>query len=231
MRWRSILTNCCETVYSERGHRLWGDFFASSNAQFYSDTLIHCSSSQLRDLSNGCQDDISQQPSGERHLYDAARIRFCSKRLSAKLLQAAKVHYGLKHASRSWNIRFDQALKSFSFDQNPDDSCVYMKSEGGSAVFLVLYVDGILLIGSDRGTLSTVKVWLAKTFNMKDLGEANYIIWIKLHRDRKNRMIDLSQAVYIDNVLVRFAMQNSKKGITAFRHKVCISKDHCLKTT
>ena len=72
---------------------------------------------------------------------------------------------------------------------------------------------------------STVKVWLAKTFDMKDLGEASYILGIKLHRDRKSRMIGLSQAAYIDKVLVRFAMQDSKKGITPFRHGVHLSKD------
>ena len=74
---------------------------------------------------------------------------------------------------------------------------MYMKTEGGRVVFLVLYVDDILLLGSDIGLLSTVKVWLAKTFDMKDLGEANYIPGIKLHRDRKNRMIGLSQDAYI----------------------------------
>ena len=107
---------------------------------------------------------------------------------------------------------------------------MYMKSEGDRVVFLVLYVDDILLLGRDIGMLSTVKVWLAKTFDMKDLGEASYILGIKLHRDRKNRMIGLSQAAYIDKVLVRFAMQDSKKGITPFRHGVHLSKDQCPKT-
>ena len=100
-----------------------------------------------------------------------------------------------------------------------------MKSEGDKVVFLVLYVDDILLLGRDIGMMSTVKVWLAKTFDIKDLGEASYILGITLHRDRKNRMIGLSQAAYIDKVLVRFAMQDSKKGITLFRHGVHLSKD------
>ena len=62
---------------------------------------------------------------------------------------------------------------------------MYMKSESGRAIFLVLYVNDILLLGSDIGMLSIVKVWLAKTFDMEDLGEASYILVIKLHRDRK----------------------------------------------
>ena len=57
--------------------------------------------------------------------------------------------YGLKQASRSWNIQFDQVVKSFGFTQNPDEPCVCKKSKGKVIAFLVLYVDDILLIGND----------------------------------------------------------------------------------
>ena len=70
--------------------------------------------------------------------------------------------------------------------------------------FLVLYVDDILLIGNDVGMLSTIKVWLANTFNMKDLGEASYILGIKLFRDQKRRIMGLIQAAYIEKVLSSF---------------------------
>ena len=53
---------------------------------------------------------------------------------------------------------------------------MYRKSEGGGIVFLILYIDDILLIGSDMWMLSTVKVWLVKKFDMEDLGEVNYIV-------------------------------------------------------
>ena len=59
--------------------------------------------------------------------------------------------------------------------------------------------------------LSSVKGWLQKKFDMKDLGEANYILGIKLLRDRKNKVLALSQALYIDKIIVRFSMENSKK--------------------
>ena len=106
--------------------------------------------------------------------------------------------YGLKQASRSWNTRFDQAIKSYGFDQCPDESCVYKKCDGSLVVFLVLYVDDILLIGNDVGVLSSVKVWLSSQFDMKDLGKASHIFGIKLLQDRKQRMLGLSQATYID---------------------------------
>ena len=59
-------------------------------------------------------------------------------------------------------------------------------------MFLVLYVDDILLIGNDVGVMSSVNVWLSSQFNMKNLGEANSILGIKLWRDYKNKMLGLS---------------------------------------
>ena len=73
-------------------------------------------------------------------------------------------------------------------------------------VFLVLYVNDILLIGNDVGNLSSVKLWLSQQFDMKDLGEANYVLGIRIFRDRKNRMLALSQASYIDTIIERFAI-------------------------
>ena len=85
-------------------------------------------------------------------------------------------------------------------------------------MFLVLYVDDILLIGNDVGVISSVKIWLSSQFDMKNLGESNFILGIKVWRDRKNRILSLSQAGYIDKVLERFSMQNSKSGLLLFRY-------------
>ncbi|RVW18790.1 Retrovirus-related Pol polyprotein from transposon TNT 1-94 [Vitis vinifera] len=84
--------------------------------------------------------------------------------------------YGLKQASRSWNTCFDQTIKTFGFDQCHDESCVYKKWNGKKVVFLVLYVDDILLIGNCIGMLTSVKDWLSQRFDMKDLGEAAHIL-------------------------------------------------------
>ncbi|KAG8490793.1 hypothetical protein CXB51_013999 [Gossypium anomalum] len=67
--------------------------------------------------------------------------------------------------------------------------------------FLVLYVDNILLIESDVGELSLVKKWLIQQFSMNDLGKASYILGIQIPRDRKNKMIALSQVLYIDKTI------------------------------
>nr|GEU73779.1 hypothetical protein [Tanacetum cinerariifolium] len=58
---------------------------------------------------------------------------------------------------------------------NEDESCIYVNVSGSVVVFLVLYVDDILLIGNDILTLQSVKDWLGKCFAMKDLEDAAYI--------------------------------------------------------
>ena len=120
--------------------------------------------------------------------------------------------YGLKKASRRWNLCFDEIVKEFGFVRSEDESCVYVKASGSIVSFLVLYVHDILLIGNDVPTLQEVKSWLGKCFSMKDLGEASYILGIRIVRVRSKRLIGLSQNNYLDKVLKRFCMQNSKKG-------------------
>ncbi|GKA30047.1 retrotransposon protein, putative, ty1-copia subclass [Tanacetum coccineum] len=120
--------------------------------------------------------------------------------------------YGLKQASRSWNKRFDEEIKKFGFTQNLDEPCVYKKDSGSNVTFLILYVDDIIIMGNHILSLQSVKSYLGKCFAMKYLGEASFILAIKIYRDRSKRLIGLSQSAYIDKILKRFKMDNSKRG-------------------
>ena len=131
---------------------------------------------------------------------------FVNPKNSEKVCKLQRSIYGLKQASRSWNLYFDEAVKEFGFIKNEDEPCVYKKVSGSTIVFLVLYVDDILLIGNDIPTLQNVKSWLGNCFSMKNLGEAAYILGIKIYRDRSRKLIGLSQRTYIDKVLNRFSM-------------------------
>ena len=155
---------------------------------------------------------------------------FVQPKNSGKVCKLQRSIYGLKQASRSWNLRFDESVKGFGFVKNEDEPCVYKKISGSAIVFLVLYVDDILLIGNDIPTLQSVKSWLGKCFSMKDLGEAAYILGIKIYRDRSKRLIGLSQSAYIDKVLKRFSMQDSKRGYLPMSHGITLSNSQCPKT-
>ena len=89
---------------------------------------------------------------------------------------------------------------------------------GSFVAFLILYVDDILLIGNDIEFLASIKGYLNKSFLMKELGEAPYILGIKIYRDRSRRLIGLSQITYLDKVLKEFKIDQSKKGfLPAFK--------------
>ena len=118
----------------------------------------------------------------------------------------------------------------FGFMKNEDEPCVYKKVSGSAIVFLVLYVDDILLIGNNIPTLQSVKSWLGKCFSMKDLSEAAYILGIKIYINRSQQLLGLSQSGYIDKVLKRFSMQYSKRGFLPMSHGIKLSKSQCPTT-
>ncbi|KAK4404157.1 Retrovirus-related Pol polyprotein from transposon TNT 1-94 [Sesamum angolense] len=120
--------------------------------------------------------------------------------------------YGLKQASRQWYFKFHQVIISFGFEMNVVDDCVYHKFCGSKQIFLVLYVDDILLASNDIGLLHETKRFLAKNFEMKDLGEASYVLGIEIHRNRSRGILRLSQKNYIEKVLKRYGMQDCKPG-------------------
>ncbi|KAJ9556184.1 hypothetical protein OSB04_010798 [Centaurea solstitialis] len=138
-----------------------------------------------------------------------------------KVCKLLKSIYGLKQASRSWNLHFDERIKEFGFAKSEFEPCVYTKFSGS------IYVDDILLIGNDVPTLQSVKSWLSKCFQMKDLGEAAYILVIKIYRNRSKRLIGLSQSTYIDKILKKFRMDESKKGFIPIQHGIVLSKTQC----
>ncbi|KAJ9565636.1 hypothetical protein OSB04_001602 [Centaurea solstitialis] len=144
-----------------------------------------------------------------------------------KVCKLLKSIYGLKQASRSWNLHFDERIKEFGFAKSEFEPCVYTMFSGSIVTFLVLYVDDILLIGNDVPTLQSVKNWLSKCFQIKDLGEAAYILGIKIYRNRSKRLIGLSQSTYIDKILKKFRMDESKKGFIPMQHGIVLSKTQC----
>ena len=74
------------------------------------------------------------------------------------------------------------------------------------------FVNDILLASNDLGLLCETKQTLTRFFDMKDLGEASFVLGIEIHRDRSRHTLGLSQKAYINRILERFNMQNCKPG-------------------
>jgi hypothetical protein len=78
--------------------------------------------------------------------------------------------------------------------------------------------------------LQGVRSWQKRCFSVKDLGETAYILGIKIYRDRSQRLIGLRQSTYIDKVIRRFPMQDSKRGSLPMAHGTVLNKQQCPKT-
>nr|GEW98674.1 retrovirus-related Pol polyprotein from transposon TNT 1-94 [Tanacetum cinerariifolium] len=132
--------------------------------------------------------------------------------------------YELKQASRKWTKQFDDEIKKFGFTQNSNEPCVYLKASGSYIAILILYVDDILLMGNNIPMLQDVKSYLGRSFAMKDLGDVAYILGIKIYRDRSKRLIGLCQSAYIEKILKRYYMENSKRRMIPMQEMLKLSK-------
>ena len=100
--------------------------------------------------------------------------------------------YGLKQASRQWYLKFD-VVTANGFKENIVDQCIYMKVSGSKFIFMVLYVNDILLVANDIDLLIETKQLLFIHFDIKNLGEASYLLGIQILRDRPSGIMRLSQ--------------------------------------
>ena len=132
--------------------------------------------------------------------------------------------YGLKQAPRCWYKRFDSFIIGLGYNRLHADPCAYYKRFGDNDfVILLLYVDDMLVAGPNKDRISKLKAQLAREFEMKDLGPANKILGMQIHRDRVSRKVWLSQKSYVKKILQRFNMQDCKPISTPFPTNVKLS--------
>ena len=93
-----------------------------------------------------------------------------------------KAIYGLKQASRMWNLHIDGILASMGFIRLTGDHGVCYKWDGADRVWLALYVDDIFLINLNLANITESKKTLGADMKVKDLGVAQYLLGIELRR-------------------------------------------------
>jgi hypothetical protein len=106
--------------------------------------------------------------------------------------------YGLKQSPRQirqWYKRFDSYMIKISYNKCEYDCSVYVRSlVDGSYIFLLLYVDDMLIASRSMKEVNKLKALLSKEFGMKDWGVAKKILGMEIRRDRDARKLWLSQA-------------------------------------
>lgn len=106
--------------------------------------------------------------------------------------------YGLKQSPRQWYLRFDGFIVESSFQRCSFDCCVYHKNlEEYSKIYLLFYVNDILIVCKNMDQINELKQRLKNAFDIKDLGAAKKILRVDLIRDRKKYILRLKQHNYI----------------------------------
>jgi hypothetical protein len=109
-----------------------------------------------------------------------------NKELVCKLKKSL---YGLNKSPRMWYEKFDTYILGLGFVRSKVDHCVYSKQVGNHFIYVVLYVDDMLLVGNNMDVIKEVKLQLSSKFDMKDLGAAKFILGMEIKRDCANRKL------------------------------------------
>ena len=139
--------------------------------------------------------------------------------------------YGLKQAPRQWYKKFDTFMVDHGYTRAIADHCVYFKRyPDGRFVFLLLYVDDMLIVGPDKSLIDDLKKKMYTSFNMKELGPARQILGMQITRDKKAKKLWLSQERYVEKVLNRVNMEKAKPVSTPLTSHFKLSKKACPST-
>ena len=116
--------------------------------------------------------------------------------------------YGLKQAPRVWYQSLSNYLLSLGFTQTISDASLFAYNHGGVQMFVLIYVDDIIITGSSDSAINTTIDSLADKFSLKNLGELHYFLGVQIHPCANG--ILLSQKKYIQNILEATKMDNAK---------------------
>ena len=123
-----------------------------------------------------------------------------------KVCKLVKSLYGLKQAPKQWHQKFDEVMLDNGFKINECDKCVYVKDTSKGYVMLCLYVDDMLIVGSNDRMIRSTKDMLKARFDMKDMGLADVILGMKILRTQNGLV--LSQSHYVDKILGKFCPED-----------------------
>jgi hypothetical protein len=117
--------------------------------------------------------------------------------------------YGLKQSARMWNKKIDTTLKNCGFAVSSFDPCLYQRTVNSKPMFLLVYVDDILVAFDDETEIDRVYQSLAANFQMTDLGDVKLFLGVEVEH-REDGLYSICQSGYIRKTLTRFGMDQAK---------------------
>lgn len=140
------------------------------------------------------------------------------------VLKLNKSIYGLKKSPKYWNLKFHSVITKKGFVRSENDYCLYSKCEQGNKIYLLLFVDDILLCASDYTQLCELKTYLSENFCMKDLGPVKNYLGISVNQNIGEGTTELSQENYLKLLLLKLNMSDCKTQQTPMENKLQLVK-------
>ncbi|MFV0960674.1 reverse transcriptase domain-containing protein, partial [Klebsiella pneumoniae] len=125
---------------------------------------------------------------------------------SGKLCHLKKAIYSLKQSPRAWYSKLSQALSQAQFSKCKCDHSIFLRKRGSLSTIVLIYVDDIIITGSDKEGIEKIKFFLKQKFDIKDLGKIKYFLGIEFARSNKG--LPLSQRKFASDILKEFKMLN-----------------------
>ena len=122
------------------------------------------------------------------------------------VLRLRKTLYGLKQSPREWNANLDNYMIKMKFIRTNADSCVYIRTTNSSVVIIAVYVDDLIIAGTSLSLVESVKSDFHKRYKIKDLGELQYVLGVRVDQNSAQKIIQLSQQTYIVDMLSKYNM-------------------------
>jgi len=126
---------------------------------------------------------------------------------SSAMCKLKRSLYGLKQAPRAWFEKFRSTLLHLSFVQSQYDSSLFLCKTRTGLVLLLVYVDDIVITGSDSTMIGHLKQTLQASFHMKDLGPLTYFLGLEVHMDFSGTF--LNQHKYTQDLITLAGLQSS----------------------
>jgi len=128
-----------------------------------------------------------------------------------KLCRLVKAIYGLKQAAREWYLAFINALSAAGFTRSAADPCLLCKKIGDEMVYILVYVDDLLVIGPTAADVKAAKAVVLGHFKARDMGEPEWFLGMHIIRDRAAGTITLSQRQYATTLVERYGMGDANR--------------------
>lgn len=136
-----------------------------------------------------------------------------------KLLKAL---YGLRESPRDWYECFDKYMRELGFKKSKNDYCLYILIIKNETIFVILFVDDLLICGKNKRKIDEIKKALSKRFCMKDLGKVDRYLGIKINYNCNKGIMTLDQSEYIESLAIKYNLENAKLYRTPMEQNLCI---------